>query len=122
MHKSLTESLHLGRSRIRSCHLCEIGIHAGIPTAETQNVPVCFKVADIETLTGRADEGAGPATDARAVELLPLFRIEDRELFSREVIGFEVRERKLLHYCFYLGLDRVGGVLITLCEQIFECV
>ena len=95
MHKSLTESLHLGRSRIRSCHLCEIGIHAGIPTAETQNVPVCFKVADIETLTGRADEGAGAAPETGFRKIVPC-RIgkEFIQMIRRKTGKIQIGKRK----------------------------
>ena len=77
MHESLTETFLLALTVVAVGHQGKVGIHAGIPAAESADSFSGVIIADVIALAGRAHEGAGTAGQTRFIKLLPFRRIED---------------------------------------------
>ena len=62
VHKSLTEALYLSHSGLTCRHLCEVGIHAGIPTSESLDTVTGIEILYVIALASGTNKGTGAAS------------------------------------------------------------
>ena len=99
VHEALTEAFLLSETGLTAGHQREVGVHAGVPAAESLDTMTGIVVADIIALAGRADEGAGTASEAGFREACPLFGVEGLEQdIAAEFFGREVSKREFAEY------------------------
>ena len=95
VHESLTETLQLCESGVAVSHFCEVGIHTGVPAAETLDAVSCIEVPDVVALTGGAYKGTGTAAETAFRKLSPLVGVEVLvQLVAAEIPGSELCKRK----------------------------
>ena len=67
MHESLTETLHLAVTVVAVSHHRKVGVHAGIPAAESLNTVAGVEVAYVIALAGGTYKRTGSAGQARFI-------------------------------------------------------
>jgi hypothetical protein len=97
------------------CHLGEVGVHAGVPATESQNTVSGVVILNVIALTGRANEGAGAATEAGFRKSLPFGTVKDLHgLAAAEAIGRKVCKGELAHNLCGLFLLSVYSFVVAL--------
>ena len=71
VHKSLAETLLLGKSVVSVRHFGKLGIHTGVPATEANDTVARAEILDVVALAGGANEGAGTAAQTGSGQFLP---------------------------------------------------
>ena len=121
MHKTLTETFELGKSRLTCRHFGEFRVHAGIPAAETLYSVTGVEIFDVVALTGRTNESTGSAAEAGFGKLCPFGSIEEFFCFSdAESVFFKRCKRKFFKSFSYRLFLFVDGFIVCVFGYFFE--
>ena len=94
VHESLAEAFFLGQTGVAMRHFGEVGVHTGVPAAESLHAMTGIVVLDVVALAGRAYERAGSARDARFGQVCPSRCVEQLvELVTAEAFRRQVGKR-----------------------------